>query len=82
MPQDLDNGDLDSIREVRQMQGHKLILLRTSDTISREIEGLVQFGSVDKTDFIRGKIAGLRTALEIPQILEDEAKQNVQKKGN
>lgn len=79
MPHELDSDDLDAVRELRGKRGYTLVFIRQSDEIKRLVEELIKpAGQIDRSEFIRGQIAGLRTALEIPQILEDEARVNAE----
>jgi len=76
----LDSGDLDNIRETRATLGHALIFLRISDEIRRCQEKLEQPLTEQQTNSLRGQIAGLRTARELPQIIETEAENNTKGK--
>lgn len=78
MPNDLNESDLDAIREVRAQRGYTLIFKRTTEVSKLDIEKLVRGDG--EADYLRGRIAGLRLSLEIPEILETEARQNVEVK--
>jgi hypothetical protein len=78
MDHELDSGDLDAIRELRGLRGYTLLFIRISDQIKLRVAKLEQLLPLDETNVLRGEIAGLKLALEIPQILEDEARVNVE----
>jgi hypothetical protein len=77
----LDASDLDAIRELTASAGHALVHMRISSEITRLREELERPQTEDRTNVLRGMITGLRTALEIPGIIEDEAFKIVSVKG-
>ncbi len=78
MDHELDAGDLDAIRELRSSPGQVLVYMRITDQIQLRQAKLEQPLDHDRTNVLRGEIAGLRTALELPEILEGEARVNVE----
>lgn len=67
--------DAEAIQETCATPGHHLIENRLRETIKREQSALEMPSDEMTTNIRRGKIAGLRIALDLPQILEDEAKE-------
>jgi hypothetical protein len=68
---------LDELLELRASAGHAIVEARINAEIHRCRMLLELPADEARTNFHRGQIAGLRTALNIPQILEDEAKQQL-----
>jgi hypothetical protein len=68
----LDRVDADLIEQVVQSRGWQLIRQRVEHEIERERTALEQPGPETETAWRRGKLAGLRDALQIPKLLMAE----------
>lgn len=66
---------LDDIIELRASDGHAHVQARIGEQIRRVSQKLEQRVDEAETNYLRGQIAGLRTALVIPEIIETEARQ-------
>lgn len=72
--QSMTPGDLDDVQELQNHPGWVLVRRRVLDAIGELQELLENVSDEAATNLRRGQIAGLRTALAIPGILENEAK--------
>ena len=71
--------DLEDILDLRQSAGHQAEQIRMLEAIHALGRKLEEPGPDDNTHYLRGQIKGLRTALAIPEILENEARNNGKK---
>jgi hypothetical protein len=70
----IDQETLDHMAELQaHSNGYALVVMRITDEIRRYLTELELPNEQAHTNFIRGKIAGLRIALKIPEILQTEA---------
>lgn len=80
MPHILDGSDLDAIIELRGLRGYTLMFLRISDSIKFAQAKLEQADTTDaKSHHLRGQIEAYRTCLQIPEIIEAEARKSIEK---
>lgn len=69
----LDAVDVDNLNELLGSGPYRLIQARIEKVIAEAIEELVRPTNEVVTATVRGKIEGLRLALDIPAILKQEA---------
>lgn len=74
----LEPADADDIAETLDSRGYRQIALRLHQTIEDHRIQLEAKMEERETNFQRGVIAGLRTALQIPEILQSEARRHEQ----
>lgn len=72
----LDGIDADHVRETIESPGWQLIRQRIERELSLKIAELVRPLDPVKTAQVRGMIEAFKTALDIPRILQAEAKEN------
>lgn len=72
----LDGFDAEAVREMTESGGWRLVRSRIEKTLVEKMEALVNPSSEVETAKLRGEIAGLRTALRIPEILQSEGQKN------
>lgn len=69
------NIDLEHIEQTLQQRGFAFIVDRLQKALKAERERLETRQNERDTEFTRGQIAGLKTALDVPAILIEEWKQ-------
>jgi hypothetical protein len=74
MPELLDAGDKDALQELLISPGYGLVRERIADTIQQLSTELESDLDAAVTAKVRGKIAGLRLALTVPDILIAEVR--------
>lgn len=72
----LDGIDAEQIQDTLESPGWQLIRQRIERTLVGKIGELEKPSDEVTTAQLRGQIAGLRTALNVPDILLNEAKEN------
>ena len=74
MKEAYDSGHLEALEECIRSEGYKLIAKRIQATAQAKFRDLVRPVPPQESDILRGAIAGLELALEVPDILVREIK--------
>lgn len=72
-----DSADLDAVQSLVRERGYELLRKRVEQTRQQLVERLIQPSDAEITANLRGQIAGIDLALELPKILEQDIRKGM-----